>query len=70
VERAIFTALTIGGDADHIGAGFGVRGLAWRVQRLQVAEFYGWSLAEIDALSHADLDDALAYASAVRKRST
>ena len=64
VEKSMFIALTSGSvlasepDRDDI---------AWRIRRLQLAQFYGWSLADIDALSLTDLIDALAYRSALLK---
>jgi hypothetical protein len=67
VEKSIFTALTVGGSADQIGHEFGVPDLGWRIRRLQLAHFYGWTLASIDALSLNDLSDALAYRAAILK---
>ena len=67
VEKSMFIALTSGSQPDHIGSDFGIDDLAWRIRRLQLAHFYGWSLAQIDSLSLTDLADALAYRSALLK---
>lgn len=63
----MFTALNVGINTDQIGQDFGVSDLAWRIRRLQLAHFYGWSLPAIDALSLTDLSDALAYRAALLK---
>jgi hypothetical protein len=73
-ERAAFAALALNGGADHLAAleqRYGVPGFGWRLRRLQLAAYYGWTLREIDALPPADLADALAYLAALAKfRST
>jgi hypothetical protein len=67
-ERAVYAALTLGSDGEtlkHIGRKFSLPDLTRRLNRLHLAAFFGWTLAEIDAMPAADYNDALAYLAAL-----
>lgn len=67
-ERAAYTAFTLGGDGEllaQIGRKFSLPDLKLRLHRLHLAAFFGWTLAEIDAMTATDYNDALAYLAAL-----
>lgn len=64
-EKAAYFLLKSGAKVAEIETMFGVDDLGKDVRDLQMARFYGWTLAEIEDMSERQYDRAYAYMSAM-----
>ena len=60
-------AFRFGASPDALERDFGVIDIGEKAVRMQLAHYFGWSLAEIDDLTPMDWLDALAYMNARAK---
>ncbi len=44
---------------------FGTEDVEYRLKRLQMAKYYGWSIVDINEMTDTEFDDAYAYMGAI-----